>query len=399
MVAADLADLVRLYQDLHAHPELAFQEVRTAAAVASALTARGFEVTSGVGGTGVVGVLRNGPGPVVLVRAELDALPVRELTGLPYASTATGPGENGERVPVMHACGHDLHVCALLGACGELAGSRSSWSGTVVAVGQPAEETGRGALALVDDGLFRRFPRPDVLLAQHVTAMAPAGVVSHCPGTVLAAADTLLIRLVGRGGHGGRPERTVDPVVMAASLVLRLQTIVSRELSPQVAAAVTVGSLHAGSASGVIPEHAELRVGVRTFDGPTRTRVLDALVRMARAEAVAAGAPVEPEVVPPATSRVYLAHREEFGRDRVLRVGPATASEDFGVLGEAAGVPSVYWFLGSVESGAFAAAAAAGTLEADIPANHSAHYAPAVEPVLRSGVLAMTSAVRTWLGS
>src|SRR5215218_5088412 len=284
-IASALEDL---YRDIHAHPELSLQERRTAGLAADGLRTAGYEVTEGVGGTGVVGLLRNGDGPIVMLRADMDALPVREATGLPYASTVTATDADGRQTPVMHACGHDMHVTWLAGATSLLARSRESWQGTVLAVFQPAEETAQGAQAMIDDGLFARFPKPDVILGQHVMP-APAGQISYRTGTTQAAADSLEVRLFGRGAHGSMPESSVDPVVMAAATVLRLQTIVSRELAANQAAVVTVGALQAGTKDNVIPDDALLKINVRSFDEGVRRRVLDAIERIVNAESAASG--------------------------------------------------------------------------------------------------------------
>src|SRR5690349_6757309 len=261
--------LEELYQDVHAHPELAMQEHRTAGKAAERLEAAGFDVTRGVGSTGVVGLLANGDGPTVMLRADMDALPVKEDTGLPYASTVTATDPDGAEVPVMHACGHDMHVTWLAGATALLADTRDAWTGTVMAVFQPAEETAQGAQGMIDDGLFDRFPKPEVILGQHVMP-APAGAIGYRPGTTQAAADSLEVRLFGRGAHGSMPESSVDPVVMAAATVLRLQTIVSREVAASEAAVVTIGALQAGTKDNVIPDEALLKLNVRTFDEGVR---------------------------------------------------------------------------------------------------------------------------------
>jgi amidohydrolase len=402
-----LPELEELVRDLHAHPELAFQETRTAGEVAGRLAAQGYDVTRGVGRTGVVGVLRNGAGPTVMLRADMDALPVAEETGLPYASTVRATDDQGRDVPVMHACGHDMHVACLLGACATLARQRAGWSGTVVAVFQPGEESGYGARAMVDDGLFDRFPRPDVILGQHV-GPGPAGLVANCPGVALGATDSIRVRLFGRGGHGSKPEQAIDPVLMAASLVQRLQTVVSREIAPQETAVVTVGYLHAGTTAAVIPAEAELGINVRSFSAPVREHVLDAITRMARAEAASARAPAEPEITsvyhlpvtyndPEQTARVAAAHTAFFGADRVFQIPPASASEDFGVLASAAGVPSVYWFFGGTDAAEFAAAAAAGRIAEDVPGNHSARFTPVVQPTLTVGLQTLVIAAAAWL--
>lgn len=290
-----LPALEALYIDVHAHPELSMQEARTAALAADRLRAAGFDVTTGVGKTGVVGLLRNGPGPTVMLRADMDALPVREMTGLPYASTISAQDRDGATVPVMHACGHDMHVAWLAGATAVLAQARHAWSGTLMAVFQPGEETAEGARAMIDDGLFARFPKPDVVLGQHVM-VGCAGDIGGRTGTITSAADSLQIRLFGRGAHGSMPQSSIDPVVMAAATVLRLQTIVSRELSPNEAAVVTIGALQAGTKENVIPDEAILKLNVRTYDENVRKRVLGAIERIVNAEAAASGAPKPPEI-------------------------------------------------------------------------------------------------------
>ena len=294
---ADLEDLAALYRDLHAHPELAFAERRTASIVAERLHGLGYQVTAGVGGTGVVGVLENGDGPTVLLRADMDALPVLEQTGLPYASTRRVRDAAGADVPVMHACGHDMHVSCLLGAAAELAAQASSgaWQGRLLLVFQPAEEGDGGAQAMIDDGLYDRFPVPDIVLGQHVMPL-PAGVLGLHGGPAMAAADAIRVVLYGEGGHGSRPETTVDPVLMAAATVLRLQGIVSREVAASDTAVLTVGALHAGTAANIIPDRAELLLSLRSFDEKVHAKVRDAIDRIVRAEAAASGARKDPEI-------------------------------------------------------------------------------------------------------
>jgi hippurate hydrolase len=289
-----LPQLEALYTDIHAHPELSMQETRTASLAADHLRAAGYEVTTGVGKTGVIGLLRNGDGPTVMLRADMDALPVEEATGAPYASKATATDREGNTVPVMHACGHDMHVAWLVGATTLLAQTRDSWRGTLMAVFQPAEETAEGAQAMIDDGLFKRFPKPDVVLGQHVM-VGPAGAIGGRKGVITSAADSLQIRLFGRGAHGSMPQASIDPVVMAASTVLRLQTIVARELAPTEAAVLTIGSLQAGTKENVIPDEAVIKLNVRTFDEGVRARVLAAITRIVNAEAVASRAPKPPK--------------------------------------------------------------------------------------------------------
>jgi len=404
------ADLAALYQDIHAHPELAFAEHRTAALVADRLRGLGYQTTTGVGGTGVVGVMANGDGPIVLLRADMDALPVLEETGLPYASTARGSAREGPDVPVMHACGHDMHVTCLLGAAAELAAGSPSWHGTLLLVFQPAEETGEGARAMIDDGLFDRFGVPVVVLGQHVSPI-PAGLLGLHAGPAFAAVDALRVVLHGRGAHGSRPETSVDPVVMAAATVLRLQSIVSREVGPADSAVVTVGSLHAGTTSNTIPDQAELLLSVRTFDDTVRAKTMAAIERIVRAEAAASAAPADPEIIttaafppvvndPQACARLTEAFNEGVGPGLVLDPGPAHASEDVGLLATAAGAPCGYWLLGGADPAHFAnvtSLADARAVVDGLPSNHSPLYAPVIEPTLRTGVTALACAARAWL--
>src|SRR3954468_14257569 len=340
VIAGDLEDL---YRDIHGHPELSMQEQRTARIAAGRLRAAGYEVTTGVGGTGVVGLLHNGDGPTVMLRADMDALPVKESTGLPYASTATTTGDDGAEVSVMHACGHDMHVTWLAGATALLAGGRDTRPGPGMAVFQPGEETAQGAQAMIDDGLFDRFPKPAVILGQHVM-MGPSGMIAGRTGAITSAADSLQIRLFGRGAHGSMPQASIDPVVMAAATVMRLQTIVSREIAPADSAVVTVGSLQAGTKENVIPDEAIIKLNIRTFDEGVRKRVLAAIERIVNAEAAASGAPRPPEIKPldryalttndpVATGRVRDAFRAHFPADDVQETKPTMASEDFGSFG------------------------------------------------------------------
>ncbi|PRX51245.1 hippurate hydrolase [Prauserella shujinwangii] len=406
---ARLPGLERLYADLHRHPELSFAETRTAAALAARLGADGYEVHTGIGGTGVLGVLRTGPGPTVLLRADIDALPVEEKTGLPYASTARGVDAEGREVPVMHACGHDMHATWLSGAAALLAEHRSRWSGTLLVVFQPGEESGGGARAMIDDGLFDVAGPPDVVLGQHVCP-GPAGWVLTRAGVLMAATDALRVTLHGRGGHGSRPETTVDPVVLAASVVLRLQTIVSREVAAGDSAVVTVGSLHAGTTHNVIPDHATLDVNIRTFEPAVRERVLAAVDRIVRGEARAAGAPAEPEITElatygvtrndeAATTALTAAFDAYFPAGRVAEAPLVTGSEDFGEFGCAAGVPSVFWLVGGLPEREVLDAIAGGRFESDVPSNHSPLFAPVLHPTLRTGVETLVVAALHRLGS
>src|ERR1700712_5765551 len=279
-----LPDLEPLYKDIHAHPELSMHETRTAGIAADRLRKAGYEVTTGVGKTGVVGLLRNGEGPTVMLRADMDALPIAENTGLAYASKVTATDAEGNSVPVGHMCGHDMHVTWLVGAATLLSQARDAWKGTLMAVFQPGEETAQGAQAMIDDNLFKRFPKPDVVLGQHVMSL-PSGHLDWATGVVTSSADSLQIRIFGRGAHGSMPEASIDPVVMAASTVMRLQTIVSREVAPTDSAVVTIGVLQAGTKENVIPDDAIIKLNVRTFDVGVRERVLAAIVRIANAEA------------------------------------------------------------------------------------------------------------------
>jgi amidohydrolase len=405
--AAYLADL---YRDLHQHPELSFAETRTAAIVAERLRGTGFETTEQVGRTGVVGVLRNGRGPTVLLRADMDALPMAEQTGLSYASVASGVDAAGNEVPVAHSCGHDVHVACLLGAAQRLAEQKSSWRGTVLAVFQPAEEVGRGAQAMIDDGLYDRFGRPDVVLGQHV-APFPSGFLAVRPGPFFAAADAIRVVLYGSGGHGSRPETTIDPVVMAAATVLRLQTIVSRETAGTDAAVVTVGALRAGTKENIIPDEAELLISVRSFDPQVRQRTLAAIERIVRAEANASAAQRDPEIVlfdsfpalvndPAAVDRTRPALEALVGAGRIFDPGLVTASEDVGLLASAADVPCVFWLLGGSDPAQFAGASSAEQIAArvaQLPSNHSPLFAPIIDPTLSTGVSALVAAAQVWL--
>lgn len=400
-------DLEATYKDLHRHPELSFAETRTAGIVADTLRELGIEVITGIGRTGVVGVLRNGEGPTVLLRADMDALPVAEETGLDYASTQHGTDPDGKDVPVMHACGHDVHVTCLLGAAEALAEAKSEWSGTVVVVFQPAEELGSGANEMIADGLYERVPKPDVVLGQHVVP-APAGIVGVHGGPAFAATDDVLVTLHGRGGHGSRPESTIDPVVMAAATVMRLQTIVSREVAGTETAVVTVGTLNAGSKINIIPPDASLGINIRTYDTDVRDRVLGAITRIVNAEAEASGATQKPDVEltdsfpvlyndEQAAERTAGAFRSAFGAERVIDPGRVTGSEDVGAFATAIDVPIVYWLLGGMEPSLFTKGLVNGTTDADVPSNHSPHFAPIIHPTLSTGVQALVVAAREWL--
>lgn len=395
-----------LYRDLHQHPELSHQETRTAGEVARRLQQCGYRVEQGLGGTGVVGVLSSGAGPTVLMRADMDALPVREATGAPYASEVEVPDSAGQQVPVMHACGHDVHVACLLGAAELLAANPDAWQGTVVVLFQPAEETGDGARGMIDDGLRHRIPVPDVALAQHVLP-GPSGHVSTRVGPVLSAADSMRVRVFGRGGHGSMPQNTVDPVVLAAMIVVRLQTVVAREVAPTEPAVLTVGSLRAGSKSNIIPDEAVLELNLRSYTEQTRQRLRAAVERIVRAECAASATPREPEFEvydsfpltsndQGATDRVAAAFAAHFG-DRAGELPLQTASEDFSDLPRALGVPYTYWGLGGTDPAAWEAAVASGTVTSDVPANHSPLFLPVLRPTLQTGTEALLVAAGAWL--
>jgi hippurate hydrolase len=378
------ADLQALYKDLHAHPELAFAEHRTAGKAAERLDAAGFAVTTGIGGTGVAGVLRNGDGPAVMLRADMDALPLREETGLDYASDVVATDARGERTHVMHACGHDMHVTWLCGAAAELAATRGDWQGTVIAVFQPAEEIAAGARAMLDDGLLDRVGVPDVVLGQHVFP-SEAGAVLYRGGAIMGAAESWDVTFYGRGGHGSQPDRTVDPVVMAAAAVLRLQTLVAREIAPAERAVVTVSRLRAGHAENVIPDTATITLNFRAFEPEVQRRLSEGARRIIDAEAAASGAPRPPSyqtlsALPVTVNDAGLT--EELARvlDNTSQIEPRMGSEDFGLFGTAAGARSVFWGVGGSTDGG--------------PGNHSPLFAPLIDPTLGAGVGALVSATR-----
>jgi amidohydrolase len=395
-----------LYRDIHRHPELSHQEHRTANLAADKLRGLGYEVRDGIGGTGVVGVLRNGAGPTVLMRADMDALPVEEATGLPYASTVRASDAAGNEVPVMHACGHDVHVTCLLGAAALLAGGSDHWNGTAIALFQPAEEVGDGASVMVDDGLTTVVPPVDVALAQHVLP-APAGHVGTHRGPVLSAADSMRITVYGRGAHGSMPQAGVDPVVLAAMIVVRLQTIVSREVAPTDAVVLTIGSIHAGTKSNVIGDQAVLELNLRTYDESTRSAVLAAIRRVVLAECQASNSPKEPvfelydrfpltvnddEV----TERVSDAFARFFG-ERFQPMAAQSASEDFSDIPKALNAPYTYWGIGGIDNELYRRALDAGRVSHDIPVNHSPRFAPVIQPTLDTGTQALVVAALAWL--
>lgn len=393
------------YRDLHAHPELSHQEHRTAGDVARIIGSYGFEVHAGIGGTGVAAVLANGDGPTVLLRADMDALPIKEQTGAAYASEVT-VDQDGGAVPVAHACGHDIHVSSLLGAARLLSAHPEAWNGTIIALFQPAEETGDGAKGMVDDGLLDRIPKPDVALAQHVLP-GESGRVATRSGPVLSSAVSMRVVVYGRGGHGSMPQNTVDPVVLAAMIVVRLQGVVSREIAATEPAVLTVGSMRAGTKSNIIPDQAVLELNLRTYDEDTRTRMLDAIRRIVEAECAASGSPRPPEFEPfdsfPGTSNdekttatVASAFDAYFG-ERAGALDLQTASEDFSDIPRAAGIPYTYWGIGGTDPETWRAAVAAGRVHDDIPVNHSPLFLPVIQPTLRTGTEALVTAALSFL--
>ena len=407
LTAAPIDELLDLYKDLHASPELSFQEHRTAQIVADRLESLGYTVTRGVGQTGVVGVLENGDGPTVLCRADMDALPVTEDTGLDYASTARGIDPDGNDVGVTHACGHDMHVTWLLGAAHELIARRGEWSGRLLLVFQPAEEIGGGAEAMIADDFFERFGTPDITLGQH-TAPAPAGWLLYRAGPTMAAADMLRITLHGRGGHGSTPQHTIDPAVLAASVIMRLQTIPSREIDPLQTAVVTVGSVRVGTKANVIADDAVLGLSIRTYSEYVRAQVLAAIERIVKGECAAAGCTEEPEIDhqeslpllsndPVAVDRIVAAFTDHFGADAVVESPQVTGSEDFSHFATAAGCGCAFWYVGVTDPEAVAKAIAENRFAEDIPYNHSPRFAPDADQSLQIGIEAMTEAALAWL--
>jgi hippurate hydrolase len=403
----ELGSLVELYKDLHQNPELSFAEVRTAARMAQELRRLNFAVTEKVGGHGVVGVLRNGSGPTIMIRTDLDALPVVEQTGLPYASQVRVRDGDGQEVGVMHACGHDIHMTCWVGTARMLVALKDRWRGTLVFIGQPAEERGAGAKAMLEDGLFSRFPKPDYALALHADGSLPHGQIGFTEGMALANVDSVDIVVRGVGGHGSMPHTTIDPVVIAARIVLDLQTIVSRELDPLDSAVVTVGSIHGGSKHNIIPSEVKLQLTVRTFKDSVRKHVLEAIERKAKAAAAAARAP-EPMVKmlpgeftpstyndPKLTQRVVASLRPILGSENVVTKPPAMGGEDFSRFGRA-GVPIFIFWLGTVAPEKVEQARRTGQ---PLPSLHSPFFAPVPEPTIRTGVMAMTFAALELLAS
>lgn len=402
----DLRPFEDVYRRLHSSPELSGQEEQTAAVAAEFLTDLGYEVHTHIGGYGVAGVLRNGPGPTVLVRADMDGLPVEEKTGLPYASKKRVKDvRDGLVKHVMHACGHDTHVTTLAAAATLLHSARSHWSGTLVCIFQPAEEHLDGAKAMILDGLYEKVPKPDYVLAQHVMRMR-TGSVGICAGPMLTASDALDVRIFGKGGHGSAPHVCIDPVLIGASIVTRLQSIVSREVIPGQLAVVTCGSIHAGNAANVIPDHLDLQLSIRTYNPIIRERVLAAVHRIIEAECEAAGTKEKP-VIKTVSSAPATVNDEDmvkilrttfysYFKEDLIEAKPATASEDFSLLATEVGAPYVMWGFGGTDAKTWDDAVAKGTVD-KLPSNHSPYFAPVIEPTLRTGVDAMALAALTFL--
>jgi len=400
-----LPELEEIYKDIHRNPELSMEEFRTAKIAADYLTKYQFKVSTGIGVTGVVGVMKNGEGPVVMLRADMDALPVTEDTGLPYASTKVARDEEGKEVGVSHVCGHDFHVTWLIGAARFFSEHKDLWKGTVMAVFQPGEEVGRGAQSMIDDGMMDRFPKPDIILGQHVM-VSEAGTVSYRSGPILSAGNSLKVKLFGRGGHGSQPQTTIDPVIMAAATTMRLQTIISREVAPIKNAVLTIGALNAGTKENIIPEEATLKLNIRTFDEDVRDHILSAVKRICCAECAASNAPRDPEFTTldsypvtdndaKATAKLAEAFNVQFG-NKSYETKPASASEDFSVFGRNWKVPYVFWFVGGTDPKIYSEAKNANKLNS-IPSNHSPKFAPVIHPTLKTGLQAMITAAAAWL--
>ena len=399
-VAGVYPKVERLYMDLHQYPELSAHETQTAAKLADSLRALGYEVTTGVGGTGVVALLKNGPGPVVMLRTELDALPVEEKTELPFASKVRTKDSDGKDVSVMHACGHDVHMAALVGTAALMAGNRKMWRGTLMLIGQPAEETITGAKAMLDDGLFTRFPKPNFGFAIHASNLLPAGKVGFTPGYSHTSADALDITIYGKGGHGAMPHTAIDPIVIAARTIVALQTIVSREINPQETGIITVGSIHGGTKHNIIPDQVKLQLTVRAYKPEVRKQLLEGINRIVRAEAEAANAPRAPEVKvvestaaefddPKLVERIASVLRQKAGAANVAQMAPWTPSDDFALF-HLAGVPSAMFSLGVASPAKFEQAAKSGVA---LPSNHSPFFEPDYGPSLRTAVLVETAAL------
>jgi hippurate hydrolase len=401
----DYPDLFAIYKHFHSHPELSFQEQMTSARLAEELTKAGYEVTAGVGKYGVVAIFRNGSGPTVLVRSDLDGLPVKEQTGLPYASIELAKDAAGQSVPVMHACGHDCHMACLIGTARLLMALKSHWRGTLVLIGQPAEEKVGGARNMLADGLFRRFPVPNFCLALHDDAELPAGTIGYTSGYAMANVDSIDILVHGVGGHGGYPHKTKDPVVLSAEIVLALQTIISREVRPGEPAVITIGSIHGGTKRNIVPDEVRLQLTLRSYTDEVRKQLLEAIKRVVRGQALAAGIPEDrlPEVKlddetspatynnPELTSRIVAVFKSWFGEQNVIRKEPTMGGEDFSEYGRTTEkIPILMFNVGGVNPEAFQQNKSSGK---PLPSLHSPFWAPVPEPTIKTGVTAMTAAV------
>jgi amidohydrolase len=413
LIDRDIASLVATYKVLHAAPELSRHEQKTAAFFAGQLRALGYTVTERVGkydnpaftSYGVVAVMKNGPGPTVLMRTDLDGLPVDEKTGLPYASKVRSKNEAGEEVSVMHACGHDIHITNMLGTAKVLSELKQQWSGTLVIIGQPAEEVVAGAKAMLSDGLYEKFPKPDFAIALHDSSELEAGKVGYTSGYAMASSTSVDVKIRGVGGHGARPETTKDPIVMAAEIVLALQTIASRERSPVDPVVVTVGSIHGGSKHNIIPDEVNLQLSVRAYKEEVRTKILASIERIAKGIAIAAGVPDELAPIvkisgtqvtpatyndPALTERLATVFKKALGEDNVVIVPQAMVSEDFGAFSLQQSIPSTLFWLGAVDPAKVKQSKETGS---QLPSLHSALFAPTPEPTLRTGIKAMSSVV------
>ena len=402
----DINPFEDVYRDLHCHAELGLQERRTASIAAKHLRQLGFEVTTNIGGHGVTGLLHNGDGPTVMLRAEMDALPIREDTDLPYSSKERQIDSDGEEKPVMHACGHDTHVVCLMAAATLLTSAKSKWSGTLIALFQPNEEHGAGARAMVHDDLYERIPKPDVLLAQHVGSER-SGRVSIGSGLLSSISDSFKITVIGKGGHGASPHETIDPIVLAAYIIVRLQSIVSREISPLDSASVTVASIHGGATENVIPDEVEFKINVRTFNDEVREKVLKAIRHIVKAESEASGVTTPPKIEqishfplcvndPQTTHRLQETFHRYLGQDNMLERGLSLASDDVSELATPFGIPMVDWNFGGTDPKTWDEAQRNGRLD-QLPKQHTARWAPVIEPTLKTGVDALALAALTFL--
>ena len=409
-VAAEFPALLDLYKKLHAHPEISFQEAKTAKLLGDEMEKLGFTVTRNIGGHGVVAVFKNGAGPTVLIRTDLDALPVKEATGVPYASKQTTADETGKEVPTMHACGHDVHMTCWVGTARVLLALRKEWTGTLVFIGQPAEERGAGARKMLADGLFKKFPVPDYCLALHVAADQPAGTIGYTSGFAMANVDSVDVTVRGVGGHGSQPQSTKDPIVLSAQIILALQTIVSREVAPQEPAVITVGSIHGGTKHNIIPDEVQMQLTLRSYTDTVRQQLITAIRRVVRGQALAAGLPEDrlPIVTlrdehtpatyndPKLVGRVNEVFKKWFEEGALIERRPTMGGEDFGQFGRTEHkIPVYIFFLGAVTAEAVKSAQVAGRA---LPSLHSGLFAPTPEPTIKTGVTAMSAAALELLG-